>query len=187
MFKTPRSILVAVLSAIAVLLLAVVLPYHPPGALGGASLFGLLAVGSMLTSDDTVKYLIAIGLLDSAGGFKYAAVRAKTADYTIVTGTDPSFTLFTNRGASGAVIFTLPAPAASIAGTIYDFLGIADQNLSVKTATADTLIALNDVAADSVAASTSSQKIGASLRAVCDGTSWIVFGNAVGVTATVAT
>jgi hypothetical protein len=91
----------------------------------------------------------------------------KTANYTIVAPMDPHLSLFTNAGASGAVIFTLPTPNANLLGYVYDFLGLADQNITIAAPTADTLIALNDLTADSVALSTSSQKIGASARARC--------------------
>lgn len=134
---------------------------------------------TFLTTDDAIKYLISIGFLDSAGGLKFA-IQAKTADYTIVTGTDRSGTIFTNRGASAAVIFTLPAPAQGIAGAYYDFISVADQDVTVKTATADTLIVVNDLTADSLKMGTSNQKIGSAMRAVCDGTSWIAFGYAIG-------
>ena len=117
----------------------------------------------------------------------FPAVVAKTADYTILPPMDRDGTLFTNRGATGAVIFTLPAPGSALKGYAYHFLSIADYDVTVKTATADTLITFNDATADSVAAGTSSQKIGARIIAVCDGTSWIVYGVAVSHTYTVAT
>jgi len=133
---------------------------------------------SFQTNDDLIKALIAAGFLDSAGGIKFTDVKTKTADYTVVTGTDPSGTLFTNRGASGTVIFTLPAPSQAIKGTWYSFAAVvAAQVLTVKTATADTLITFNDLTADSVSVQTTSEIIGGILRAVCDGTSWIVFGD----------
>jgi hypothetical protein len=146
---------------------------------------GMVAIGAVSITDDVIKYLIKH--LDAAGGWKFSAVKAKTADYTVVTGTDASGTVFTNRGASGAVIFTLPAPSQAIAGVFYDFLGVADQDVTVKTATVDTLLTKNDAAADSVAMSTSGEKIGGAMRFVCDGTAWIGFGIAVGHTFTVAT
>lgn len=118
-------------------------------------------------------------------------VSAKTADYTIIAPTtasgDRSGTIFTNRGAAGAVIFTLPAAAAALAGVFYDFLGAADQNFTIVTPVADTLTVVNDAAADSLAVSTASHKIGAHMRAICDGTAWFAFGDSVGDTFTVAT
>jgi hypothetical protein len=41
--------------------------------------------------------------------------------------------VFTNRGAVGAVTFTLPAAAPALAGVFYEFLGIADQSITVAT------------------------------------------------------
>lgn len=122
-----------------------------------------------LTNDDVVKLLIKIGLLDSAAGLKKVPV-AKTANYTIATGTDPSGTVFTNRGAAGTITFTLPAPSAALAGVVYDFVTVAAQIMTVATLTADTLIADNDATADSLS---TTARIGVSLRVMCDGTSWI--------------
>lgn len=147
----------------------------------GLALFGLVNI-----NDDAIKYLIKTGFLDAAGGVRLN-IAAKTADYTILSASDPSGTVFTNRGASGAVVFTLPAPTPALAGVVYEFLGIADQSFSFKTATADTLLVVNDAAADSLAVSTASHKIGAHMRTVCDGTAWCAYGDSVGDTFTVAT
>lgn len=114
-------------------------------------------------------------------------VVAKTADYTINAVVDKSGQVFTNEGAAGAVIFTLPQPNLALRGCFYEFLSIADQDVTVKTATADTLRTKNDAAADSLAASTTNEKIGALMRAICDGSKWNVSGLAVGHTYTVAT
>src|SRR5262245_16125705 len=134
---------------------------------------------SQLTDSDFVRQLAAWGILDACGGLKKRVV-AKTADYTIVSPAtnagDASGTIFTNRGATGAVVFTLPAPAQNIAGVFYDFLGVADQTFTVATATADTLINDGDAAADSLAVSTSAHKIGACMRVMCDGTAWAAIG-----------
>lgn len=174
--------------ALVAVLAAIVIGWHitPTQIVTVLSLGSFVAFGSFNTNDDVVKYLIAVGFLDAAGGVKFL-ITAKTADYTIVTGTDASGTIFTNRGASGAVIFTLPAASPALKGVYYDFMGCADQNFSVKTPVADTLTVVNDAAADSLAVSTASHKIGAYMRAVCDGTAWVAFGMSVGDTFTVAT
>lgn len=88
-------------------------------------------------------------------------VVAKTADYT-VTAAD-NMTIFTNRGAAGTVNFTLPTIAL---GLRYRFYCEADQTLTITAATADTLVAHNDLAADtvSIAGGVNSKKIGASLE-----------------------
>lgn len=84
---------------------------------------------------------------------------AKTANYTVLA-TDNG-TLFTNSGAGAAVVFTLPALAA---GLEFTFLVAADQNVTVASVAGDDMIVHNDLSADSVAFSTASRKVGASLR-----------------------
>jgi uncharacterized protein YqgC (DUF456 family) len=140
-----------------------------------------------ISNEALVKNLAALGLADETTGVLTPKknVSAKTADYT-VTGAEPCGTVFTTRGAAGAVIFTLPAAAARFAGLHYRFKNLVDQNMTV-TGTVDTMITFNDTAADSVAASTAGQKIGAEIEAFCDGTSWCVSGVSVGHTFTVAT
>lgn len=155
------------------------------GTLGSLGLFvGLFGLVNL--NDDAIKYLIKTGFLDAAGGLR-VNVLAKTADYTILAASDASGTIFTNRGATGAVVFTLPAPALAMAGVFYEFLGFANQNMTVATATADTFVTVADAAADSVIWSTSSQKVGAHARVLCDGTSWFYIGDTVGITYTVNT
>lgn len=96
-------------------------------------------------------------------------VTIKTADYTVLEADNG--TLFTNRGAGGAVVFTLPATAKK--GLRYRFYVVADQSVTVTCGTADTGVAFNDAAVDSVAFSTASKKVGASLEVIGDGTSWL--------------
>mgnify|MGYP003123123672 CR=1 FL=1 len=100
-------------------------------------------------------------------------VLAKTADYVITEDDARSCTMFTNRGASGTVAFTLPAPSAGLAGVRLLLVSVVAQVISVETATADTLITMGDVAADKLAAPGS---IGAEIECWCDGTSWIALG-----------
>lgn len=114
-------------------------------------------------------------------------VVAKTADYTLTAARDANGTLFTTRGAGGAIVFTLPAPSSVYAGWHFRFRNVVDQDMTVKTTTADTLVALNDLTADSVAASTANLKIGALIEAECDGTSWFASVLSNGTTATVNT
>lgn len=118
-------------------------------------------------------------------------VVAKAASYTINPNVDDAGTLFTNGGASGAITFTLPAPNLRTFGDWYEFLGVVDQNIVVAAPTADTAIALNDLAADSLALSTSGQKIGGLIRAVCvkgaTDYQWALITVAVGAAGTVAT
>lgn len=114
-------------------------------------------------------------------------VVAKTAAYTIKPPMDACGTVFTNRGATGGVTFTLPAPNLGLAGYWYRFKGLADFAITVASETADTLIALDDIAADSVAIATANEIIGGEIEAFCDGVSWYASGIAVGHTYTVAT
>lgn len=111
----------------------------------------------------------------------------KAASYTIVFPMDSPGTTFTTRGATGAVTFTLPTPGRQLLGVWYEFVNVVDQNMAVAGA----LATLHNAAAASVTASTSSQKIGARLRATCVEVStgvykWMTSGIAVGHTYTVA-
>jgi hypothetical protein len=143
---------------------------------------------------DPIRFLADAGVVSSSG-FVTATqptVTAKAANYTINPLVDKPGTIFTNYGASGAVNFTLPAPVAALAGYVYDFLSVVDQNILVVAGTADTLIAIDDVAADSLAASTTDQKIAAYLRAICVQTGastyqWVAVTLNNGITGTVAT
>ena len=96
-------------------------------------------------------------------------VVAKTANYTVTTADVD--TLFTNRGAAGAVTFTLPANARK--GLRFGFFIVADQNVTVTAGTADTMVVFNDNAADSIAFSTASEKVGAMIEVIGDGTGWL--------------
>jgi hypothetical protein len=100
---------------------------------------------------------------------------SKTADYTVSVGVDQAGTIFTNRGATGAVVFTLPTIAqGQHIGLFYEFEVRADQSITVAVPTVDTAIAFNDAAADSIALSTASQKLGGLIRASWDGYAWML-------------
>lgn len=77
-----------------------------------------------------------------------------------------------NVGASGTVTVTLPAPATCEPGGDILVLSCADQTLTVASGTADTLIALNDIAADSVSLSTAGEKAGGGFLFTCVGSKW---------------
>lgn len=104
-----------------------------------------------------------------AGAMK---MEAKTADYTCVKG--DSGTIFHTTGATAAVNFTLPA--ISDGPFWFMFIAGADQNLTVTAQTADTAVTYNDLAADSVAFSTTSEKIGGAVEVYCDGVTLFVLG-----------
>lgn len=114
-------------------------------------------------------------------------VFAKTADFTIKPPMDAPGTVFTNRGATGTIIATLPTPSLAIKGWHYRFLGHADQIIRIDTPVADTLVTKNDAAADRVSMQTAGELIGGLAEAFCDGVSWFVYGLSVGHTFTVAT
>ena len=134
---------------------------------------------------------MAVNAIPVADGFRYGGYLlyaneiAKTADYTVKVA--ESGTLFTNTGATGAVIFTLPARQSLLA---YGFLVVADQNLTVVSAAGDDIVVFNDASADSVAFSTSSEKIGGQFFVWCNqaGTKWYVINLSAGAnTVTVVT
>lgn len=101
----------------------------------------------------------------------YRQTLPKTANYTVVAGTDND-TLFTTTGAGGEVDFTLPAPAV---GNRFRFYNTVDQVMKV-IAPAGKLVAFNNAAATSVAFSTAGQKIGGAFEVVADdtGSKWLV-------------
>lgn len=122
------------------------------------------------------------------GGGQPVAVTAKTADYTVVAGDNNK--VFTTRGAGGAVNFTLPALSAVHAGWSCTFFNEADQNMTVTAADVDTMVVVNDLAADSIAYSTASEKIGATCKVTVNdnASKWLVqeMSNEI-TTATIAT
>ena len=94
----------------------------------------------------------------------YCEISAKTAAYAMVP--EDIGKLFTNRGASGAVTLTLPPTADIPDGWWCEVFVAANQSVTVAAPTTDTMVAFNDAAADSVAFSTSGEKIGAGGRFV---------------------
>lgn len=100
----------------------------------------------------------------------FVKVVAKTADYTVLAADND--TIFTNRGASGAVVFTLPTLAR---GLHYRFYSEAAQTITVTAAAVDTIVTHNDLAADSIALSTSNRQIGGSLEVFAndDASKWL--------------
>lgn len=97
-------------------------------------------------------------------------VVAKTAAYTITR--DDHGKIFTNRGAAGAVTFTLPAVSGNDGMEVL-VMAVANQAITVA-GTAGELVAFNDAAANSIAFSTAGEIIGSGVRCVCDGTSWLI-------------
>jgi hypothetical protein len=110
--------------------------------------------------------------LNSTGQISNIAYRrkvvAKTANYTVTAA--ESGTIFTTQGATAAVIFTLPATTACD-GLEFIFYNCEDVDMTVAAGTADTMTAINDVAADSVKFGTASLKVGGGVWVFGDGTS----------------
>jgi len=109
---------------------------------------------------------------------------SKTANY-VVTAADNG-TVFDNSGASTtAIVFTLPTLAA---GLFYEFQGIDNGSITIASALGSDMVTFNDVGANSIASSTSSEKIGSRLfvRSNAAGTKWYC-GRRSSTTVTVAT
>ena len=105
-------------------------------------------------------------------GPEFTRIVHKTADYT-VQATDHG-TLFTNKGATGAVTFTLPDVTKS-QGLRFLFQAYADQNLTVASAAAGQLVVINNQAASSVTLSTAAEKIGGGFEVIgLDNSKWLV-------------
>jgi len=75
-------------------------------------------------------------------------------------------------GASDSVTISNPTATACWAGDDIIVLGAADQDLLVAPATSDTLIGKGDIDLDSVALSTSSEKLGGGFCFTCLGPVW---------------
>lgn len=103
--------------------------------------------------------------------FIATATSARTANYTVGSfATDVIGTIFTNRGAAGPVIFTLPAPTA---GQYYFFAGVVAQTMTI-TAGSAIAVTINNAAATSISFSTAGQQIGSFAVAIADGTQWLL-------------
>jgi hypothetical protein len=120
-------------------------------------------------------------------------VSAKTAAYTLIP--QDSGTVFTNRGATGSVTFTLPDPTVNEGMHAYIYI-IADFAIVVAGAVADTMVIPTDdagtgdgdLAADSFTLATSNEMTGNGMHCICDGTGWLVMVNfADGVAFTITT
>lgn len=106
----------------------------------------------------------------------YQKIEAKTASYQIVPG-DIGKT-FTNRGASGAVTFTLPVVADLTAGWWCRFFVVENQSFVIASSgSADNIVTFNDAGADSVTINTSAERIGFGATYIWDGTGWLAFHN----------
>ena len=100
----------------------------------------------------------------------YRQIIPKTASFTVLR--TQSGAVFTTTGATAAITFTLPA--ISTGPWWFEFFNGADQDMIVASGTVDTIVTYNDLAADSVAFSTSSEKIGGHVIAFTNGTTLFV-------------
>lgn len=121
-----------------------------------------------------------------AGAENYQpTVKAKTASYAVTA--DESGVMFTNRGATVAITFTLPAVTNLPIGTNYRFYGISAYGFTVASnGSSDNIATLNDAAADTITCTTASKIIGASVSVIWDGVAWLAVQDSVGNTYTVA-
>lgn len=131
------------------------------------NLFRIQAAGGLL---NVTKNGTAIGSAAAING--RMRIVTKTANYTVLD-TD-SGTIFNNLGASGTVVFTLPAVATS-AGLHYRFIGAVVAQIITITAPASTLVTYNNIAATSV--STGTVNAGMGFEVYCDGALWYAFPN----------
>lgn len=120
-----------------------------------------MAMAGFVFDDDPVGYLTGL----------HERTVAKTANYTVLT--SDNGTLFTNLGAAAKIEFTLPAIKK---GLHFSFYSEDNDGIEVLSATADTLVVHNDVAADSVDLATTARNIGGRLdvRANSDASKWLV-------------
>lgn len=111
-----------------------------------------------------------IALPPLAQGLPARLMEQKTASYTCTK--YDSGTIFHTTGATAAVVFTLPQIADG--PFWFKFINGADVDMTITSAVADTEVTFNDLNADSVAFSTSSEKIGGSVEVYCDGVTLFV-------------
>jgi hypothetical protein len=99
-------------------------------------------------------------------------VKAVTdSTYAVVRGDYGS--LITNRG-GGALTVTLPAPSAVLSGVYVDFFQVAAGDFVITTSAGEELVLLNNATADSLTIGQANEEIGNGVRAICDGTSWLI-------------
>ena len=101
-------------------------------------------------------------------------IKAKTTAYTVLA--TESGVVFTNRGATASVTFTLPAVTNLPIGFEVTFYGVSAYGLVVASnGSSDNIVALNDAAADTITCTTTSRMIGANVRVQFDGTGWLSY------------
>lgn len=124
-------------------------------------------------ASDTTLARVSAGVVSAEGINLIGIVRStNTSTSTSLTITSAQYgsTLFWSP--AGTATATLPANGAA-SGAWFDLILLTNQTVTISAATADTLITLNDTAADSVAFSTASVKIGAMVRFISNGSFWV--------------
>lgn len=99
-------------------------------------------------------------------------ISAKTASYQVKNA--DLGTIFTTRGATAAVTFTLPPTADLPAGFWLRFFSVSAYGMVISSSgSSDNIVVTNDAGADSITSTTTSRMIGANVAVVWDGTSWL--------------
>jgi hypothetical protein len=112
---------------------------------------------SIVPADATADRTITLPDKTGTVSLLQSTVTAKTGDYTVTTADIGQ--VFSNAGAGGQVIFTLPEASTWIGGRI-TFVTYAAQNLNINPADAsDTLLAITNSAGDSIVNSTAGNSI----------------------------
>lgn len=113
-------------------------------------------------------------------------IKAKTAAYTVTSAEDG--VLFTNRGATAAITFTLPDTSVGLpVGFTVAFFGVSATGFTVACNPSDKIVTKNDANADSITCTTTSLIIGAAVRVIWDGIGWLEYSESGGPTYTIAT
>lgn len=101
-------------------------------------------------------------------------IEAKTDAAVAVAVTDNG-KIFTTRGATATVTFTLPAVTDLPIGFDVTFFNVCATGMIIASnGSSDNLVALNDAGADTITMTTTSRMIGANVRCIWDGTGWLV-------------
>jgi len=136
----------------------------------GGTLIGW--VQRWVTSTTCHVFFVAEQLRQGGKAASRIPVVVKTADYTITAADFGK--VFVTTGATGTVIFTLPASAAANIGARVEFYNVADQTMTVA-GTAGELVFKNDLAANSVSYATATELIGGGFVATqISATKWLV-------------
>lgn len=147
-------------------------------------------VGTFLGTPSSANLAAAITDETGSGALMFAtqpvfSYSTATSTSTSVTFTSANFGQCFLWSPSGTATATLPANGAAAGSWIWVFL-LTNQTVTISAATADTLITVNDTAADSVAFSTTSLKIGSSVFFISNGSVWFAL-NMGTTTMTIAT